>query len=276
MIDFFKFIVKDSQIKIDKTKILMEQSVNVQTGEVPNYYSGEYQGLKIKLYETGFLIVSGSLHKFFNKGEHNHNQFDLISIEQSLNRISELLSTPLNQMILQNLEFGLNLEVPFYPKAAIDGFLYHNRVAPDIGFNGFYKEFKHNEYSIKLYDKSYQYKLNKRLLRCELRVIKSRWINKFLDIYTMNDLTDLDKLKGAKATLITKIDEIIQCYPMRVESVDKCEWRETLYWQKLDKRKRYQERKSLEKWKRNQIPDMPSLRRMIEDKFCCLTFSPFY
>ena len=271
MIDFFKAVARDANIDIENSKISFEQRVKVSSGELSRFFEGKYKGLLVRVYNNGFLIVCGSLHKFYNDGEHNHNQFNHVSIIEALNRVSELLNCPLDELKLQNLEFGLNLEVSFAPKAAIDGFLYHNGIVPEIRFKGFYREFRHSEYSIKLYDKSYHYGLENRLFRVELKMVKSRLINKLIGAYNMKDLTDLNKLEKAKNALIDKVSEVIQCYPFTTEAVDNCKWTDSKFWAKLDKRKRYSERQLFEKWKTQGCPQMPPLDELIKLKFSQLT-----
>lgn len=275
MIDFFKAIVLDSRLDTQYSKIEFENKVRVRTGEMKGYVEGKFNGLIIRVYDNGFLLVTGSLHKFHNSGYHNASQFNLDQVKEALNSLADLLNTTLDQLILQNLEFGLNLEVSFQPKDAIDGFLCHRGKIPDIRYNGNYKEFRLSEYSIKIYNKGYQYGLNESILRVELKVIKSRFINEILDIQTMADLLNITNLNRAKETLAKKLGEIIQCYPLKTESIPKSKWKSSIYWEGLDRKERHEEKTAFDRFKSQQNPDMESLMQMINVNFQELTNSPF-
>ena len=94
---------------------------------------------------------------------------------------------------ITNLEFGFNITVNKSPKVLIDKHILmydlkdHNRKHNYRG-KGSYKEFEKTDYSIKIYDKGKQYSiLSENLLRIELKIIGSRYLNK-MGISNLNQL----------------------------------------------------------------------------------------
>jgi hypothetical protein len=65
--------------------------------------------MKIKLYPSGWCEVSGSIHKYFNDGKHNFNQFDKINLIESVSLLSDKLKVILRNFKVSGLEIGANI-----------------------------------------------------------------------------------------------------------------------------------------------------------------------
>ena len=72
MIDFIKCIA--DKISIPQ-ELEFHRTVSEQTGEQLNYKIAEIDNMKLKVYDSGLIIVSGSIHKYMNQGRHNSNDF---------------------------------------------------------------------------------------------------------------------------------------------------------------------------------------------------------
>ena len=89
MIDFIKIYVQNINADIIENNVLLDflQLINTKTGEIDSYKSAYYRGLEFKIYEptevTKFrrLTIEGSLHKYWNNGAHNFNDFGIVEVE---------------------------------------------------------------------------------------------------------------------------------------------------------------------------------------------------
>jgi hypothetical protein len=76
MVDFVKIAIRDGHF-IKNSKLLdFKVLVSSKTGELENKLTAKHKGLKFYLYDSGRLIIQGSLHKYKNNG-YNYNDFTL-------------------------------------------------------------------------------------------------------------------------------------------------------------------------------------------------------
>ena len=92
MIDFVKIIIKDLPKSILEANKLLDfyDNINIATGEIKTinkagnkispFKKAEYKSLEFKIYESGLITLSGSLHKYWNEGKHNFNDFNLEAV----------------------------------------------------------------------------------------------------------------------------------------------------------------------------------------------------
>lgn len=189
-------------------------SVSCATGEMMQRKEAKFKGLSFVVTRTvinpyhGF--ISGSLHKYKNNGLHNSDDFtfaDIVKVVEDLNNKFGLIpeKTPLHR-----LEIGANIELPFKAKRFIDGAICHkgeafNKMSRKNGFIGCICE--HTDYDIKLYDKGTQERLNKNLLRVEIRFKRMRILGE--NIKTLLDICKEANLKHISNLFLEKIKEII-------------------------------------------------------------------
>lgn len=129
------------------------------------------------LSKVAHLIIRGSLHKNYHKG-FNSPDFTFSQLLDEISWLSKKVKISPENLILKNLEFGLNIEVDFpvfdflSRNLVIYKFHQFNRYAPDqTGKSiGFYCPL--SQYSLKIYDKAKQYGLKSNILRVELRYKK--------------------------------------------------------------------------------------------------------
>lgn len=115
--------------------------------------------------------VKGSVHKFANKGKHNHDRFTLLRFREVESDLLPIVS-PLDQV--HGIEFGVNLITSFDPSVfirnliAIRGKSFNRTDIP----GKCYAESRFSQYIVKIYDKGKQYGTDNWILRIEINYFK--------------------------------------------------------------------------------------------------------
>jgi hypothetical protein len=121
LIDFIKILIKDNPAKfVDNPLLDFYDNINLTTGEIKTtnrqgkeitpYKNSLFNGLEFKIYDTGTIYLSGSLHKFYNSGAHNYNDFDLKAFLGVLNTLKELFQIKL-RLSIEILNLGHLFEI---------------------------------------------------------------------------------------------------------------------------------------------------------------------
>lgn len=221
MVDFVKVLVESENVPANITSnygLNFTEAINADTGELKegsNSREATYKNLKLKLYYSGNLLITGSLHKYFNNGHHNFNDFcyqDLVSV---LKDLSNRFDLDLEKCTLQNIEFGLNIIPPIPAKTLIKNvMLYRSKPFKYVSIrNSDYKQVEQMRNILKAYDKGYQYRqrgynISMEILRFEDKFRKMLSLNN-LNIYCLNDLFDKVKLRLALEMLIERFDKLV-------------------------------------------------------------------
>ncbi len=222
LIDYIKILV----IGIDKESLLKSLDFKVglveNTGEVSIKQVAEYHCCKITVYDSGTILFTGSIHNMWNslndikapnhKEEKKHkgfngNQFTINNILKVRTRLCKVFNCCPEQMIFQNIEFGVNTTPLFDPQKFIKGLLYHNGKKFEFRYNEHFAQVVHQRYLLKIYSKSYQYCMSEYTLRVELKIIKMEEI-KSLGIKTFADVNTIN-LNKAKDLLLKRFDEVL-------------------------------------------------------------------
>ena len=148
---------------------------------------GRYNHLTIEVRKNaeGYTLkVRGSLHKFYHSGDNSGN-FTGVQVLGALQGLCDLFEVEPSNIIVQNLEVGINLPVWFYVQEYLDlNLIYHKKRTTeegDLKGIGFY--FKHDDYWVKLYQKG------KHLLRYEI-AYKSKLKLEGFGVSTLADLNE--------------------------------------------------------------------------------------
>ncbi|MFY0603250.1 MAG: hypothetical protein JXQ93_04830 [Flavobacteriaceae bacterium] len=223
MIDYIKILLKD--IDIERLLHLSELEFKFEvfhTGECSKKKTAEYHFCKIVIYESGIVLFTGSIHKLWNslnnvkapnfnkKNDYkgfNGNLFSIKDIIQMKNHLQRLFNCGAEQMIFQNIEFGINTTPLFDPQVFIEGLLFHHGKLFEYRFNGYFSQVKHERYFIKIYNKSNHYGMINNTLRIELKVVKTEDI-KYTGIKTFADINEINLAK-AKNLLLKRFNEVI-------------------------------------------------------------------
>jgi hypothetical protein len=196
----------------------------------------EIDNIKLKIYPSGRIELSGSLHKYSNNGEHNYNDFDFYAFRNVLTRLySDFGVMPKNLRIIQ-LEYGLNLTPDIKTETILRGLFQHKTVTFDRFSNrhGTYYQAEHSQYFLKVYNKGKQYKLDRECMRIEIK--QRNWTNyRKQGICTLQDFIETDKTIFIKY-LTDRWDEVV-FYDLTDKHLSKWgKYSNELYWRNLRKK----------------------------------------
>ena len=141
-------------------------------GDQIQYYEIEVDNMNLKIMPEGKMILQGSLHKFYNNGAHNYNQFSWQMFKQSLIKLRLVFGINPYNIWVNQLEWGVNISPLCETKSLLRNLFQHKKkdFHPVIqGKHGDYHQVEHYNYYIKIYDKSKQYKQKEPILRLEIK-----------------------------------------------------------------------------------------------------------
>ncbi|MES2388781.1 MAG: hypothetical protein V4543_12340 [Bacteroidota bacterium] len=183
---------------LNKACLQFPLSVDERTGEVlEGTRVATLNGLIFKITPGGtgrhYLNLSGSLHKFFNGGQHNANDYSIADVHDTLTQLAAEYDIRPELAVLESLEFGVNVQLPFDPNKVLRAIICHNEKA----FEQINHERKglgficcRHDYTLKVYNKGQQANADaSNLLRIELRINKMRFLQPF-GISSLADLAD--------------------------------------------------------------------------------------
>lgn len=215
MVDFIKMLIRPNFKEQISAVLKLEQTHIEQTAELleSKPLKAEYYGMEILIYKN-HTIIKGSIHKLRNlrlgKGDQNYNNFSNEDAIIELKELYHFLKIDPNLAIIQNIEVGVNIEVPFnVTQFLTENIIDHSMKPPSTRTkkkSGFVVIFDVSEGIIKLYDKGRQYGLDKEILRIERKFKVNRAIFKKSQIKSVNDLLNRDKLN----TLTSCITDILK------------------------------------------------------------------
>ncbi|MDI9309416.1 MAG: hypothetical protein QM535_04305 [Limnohabitans sp.] len=227
LVDYIKIKLKGSCFEWLKQKLSFQMIVDEETGEIKSWIS-KYMFCDIIIKPNKIdsskphIYFKGSIHKLWNeingikapnyRGERNYkgyngNQYYFSDFEKTIQHLEELFNCKSNKMIIENIEFGLNLEIDFEPNWFIDGLLFHHNKRFDTRYNGTYKESKHLRFIYKIYNKSLQYGISRPVIRVELKIKKMIEI-KNLKIKSLADINQ-NTFNLALKLIINRLNEIV-------------------------------------------------------------------
>lgn len=228
--------------------------VSATTGEIiDGVQVAEYNGLiftmKPKGDGTGFYCsVRGSLHKYFNEGKHNADGFNFRDVQTVVTDLRLRFGINPKTAVLQNLEFGLNINTPDTVKKALKGLIsYNGRKFQTIKDKRKYlgESITYQQYSIKIYDKGKEYGIAPDIMRLEYSVYKMEYLKKY-DIKTLHDLTEIHKIKPLGDLLTGFWDNVIyyDCEGLKYRDLSDFQQKKVLYyanpntWEKFNRTQR--------------------------------------
>lgn len=273
LIDFIKIIIKDLKPSILEANHLLDfyDNINTTTGEIKTknrlgqqitpFKTAFYNGLEFKIYETGLITLSGSLHKYWNNGEHNYNDFDLTSVLCVLKDLKSKFNIVAENSVLKCLEIGINI-IPSIPTNEVlkHCFLHKTKPFEDLknSDEGKYKQAQHSQYIIKIYNKALHYRskgfdIKDEILRFEIKYTKMQKLNE-KDIYSLQDLINYG-IHKFKNELLNEFNSIL-FYDNTIRSKSKSisNYKNPIYWSDLVTNKQ----KDLFNYHRKQLRELTS------------------
>ena len=253
MIDFIKAQITDINISELKNNPLLNFCipVNINTGEIQNksknrqqYYNAFYRSLEFRIYESGSVYVSGSLHKYWNKGEHNYNDFDIKAVNEVLQDIQRKFNIKPEQLLLKQLEIGVNFIPPYPTKDLLQYCFLHSTTPFVCKYNsdeGKYIQAEHYQYIIKIYDKARHYRgkgfevPHPEIMRFEIKYKKLEKLKR-LNIYTVADLMNYG-LKNFVQILVNEWEKVLfYDFTINHKSKSLLNYKNPIYWSELKTR----------------------------------------
>ncbi|MDR6405884.1 MULTISPECIES: hypothetical protein [Chryseobacterium] len=282
--DFVKIHYTDRNYELPTDKTDFTISVNSETGETDNKKEGKYFGMQMTKYPSERIMVKGSIHKFFNRTDFNGNDFDIKDLSSAIQDLKIELGLQPEYCKLENIEIGVNIQLPFDPNKILQNLLFHRSVEFNKTISGsFYYQSAKTEYIIKIYNKTAQYekklkkiiqspnvknenekkeaKLLKTTIERELQPNTLRFEIKFLKMNMLNDLGIMylsDVLKPEmivplKSLLLREFQEVyFYDYTtdesnMKRYEIDRLkDYRNPNYWLHLNKKDKYYHKKRFE------------------------------
>jgi hypothetical protein len=280
MIDYLKISTTDFDYKsLFSSEIFKFKGwTDLETNEIqPNRFGNKkYEcylfNLKVIIYENSeenfTLCILGSIHKFFNNGPHNKNDFSFNDINSTIERLSKLLFFNPDTCIIHNLEIGLNVIPKVRTNKILKGLLLHKgkRFKSYSFDNADYYQVIHHNYFIKVYDKAKQYRakgfiIPNEILRVELKYKKMNDLVKMLneseiinkDFISLSDLNNVEVLKAFGELLLKKWNKILfYDYTISKRNLSKPQrrkldiWQNINQWEQFSKQKKYKEKLKLQ------------------------------
>jgi hypothetical protein len=229
MIDYIKLSsrLNSTQVSDLKNRIDFNGSYNESTGEpekiLANGKKASYRStawiknIKLDIFPKGYIELAGSLHKYFNDGKHNYNQFGINEVEIALKRLIEVTGLQLPYYKVRSVEVGVNLTPPIPSDDIINNALMYKRRPFEAKYcsdEGNYRQATLSEYWVKLYNKRLHYEIQgynigHEILRFELKINKMRMLAKYR-VFTLEDL--LINIEDIAKDMLPKAWEEVMLY----------------------------------------------------------------
>lgn len=245
MIDFIKIGTKINDVDafLQKLKIRYEGKFDGETYEVTGEYFSRIKNISIRIHASRWLIISGSIHKYWNQGKHNNDDFTIQNFIVAIEDLSEIIGLNLWDFRLFKIEAGVNIIPPIITTKILHNTFMHKKVDfkwVSITGVGTYYNCKHNEYHIKLYDKAKQHDLPYELLRYEIfftsEMLKKNGIYKVSDVLLKENIDFMVKFLLIEFTNILFYDPTIKKQDIsEQQKVQLSDWSNPRFWSALSK-----------------------------------------
>lgn len=210
MVDFIKANISRAIINPQAFEQLeFVISVNSNDGEVKEKAIAEFGSMQVVKWKTGTAIIKGSIHKHVRADRSNHDLFTYFELCDTINKLTSHIGIDPRKAYLQNLEWGVNLELACNVAELLSNLLLHVKVPFVLKtYPKKYYQAEHTAYFIKAYDKGKQYNLPQETLRFELKCLKNRQFSN-TGIKTIADLMDINKLRLLHNDLIDQWNKVL-------------------------------------------------------------------
>ena len=191
--------IKTYDLKTDPQKLIENSYLNGHWKTTINsdaellYDFAEYFGLKFHL-KHGKVRLQGSIHKYHNLGKHNYDDFRAVDVAEVVRELSERFEIDTATTLLNNVEFGVNVVLPFGVNVVLDNLIVYkgDSFNPIIEDGMKYYQCKKTHFIIKIYDKSLQFNLPKNVLRFEIKVTRMQYLKtKGIRLRYLSDLLNM-------------------------------------------------------------------------------------
>lgn len=217
---------------------------------------------RIPTHQGNKHIFQGSLHRYYNQGGLNDNDYDLTQVRETITGLQKDFNLIPEESKILNFEFGVNINLPIGMDAqAFQKYLVSantkafEKLNPKRPMVGYIAEF--NEFSIKIYDKGYHAKSGATdLVRVEIKINRTRWLDQFgfikgKDLY-LSDLLNPLNIKILGDILLNKVRSLIltpreidkrKLSPKQIQTFYEC--RDARSWEEWTSKQRERKRAQL-------------------------------
>jgi hypothetical protein len=258
MLDYWKIWIHDSsQIEMVLSNDRIKKEYTCNEAGILIGVQGKYKGWEIQTLSPVCLEITGSIHKYWNRGT-NENDFTFSDVPEAINTFCKEFRLNPSLAYVKNLEFGVNLQLPINASELIDQILCFNKLHPirpyDTNPDYYFIEFKQEEYFLKIYDKGKQYRKElprtPNTLRIEIKAMKNRLLP------GIKSLADLQKIPTLQV-LGVKFNKLLKGLIFDDDTLNPRELNRK-------DRKLYRELSNPRKWKRFRGNATSSTRNKIE------------
>lgn len=172
-------------------------------------------GLHFRRNQSGNHSITGSIHKFYNEGIHNADDFTLGKAKLCFNYLYD--NFLINPSITKpnSVEFGVNIQLPFNPDIALQSILLYKNKTGDRGKDNI--SFHFETYYLKVYSKSAIGSSNLfqsgNILRIEIHVNKMRFFERYkLKFDVLSDIVTEDAFVHFEQILKNAVSDCIMGY----------------------------------------------------------------
>lgn len=222
-------------------------TINNETGEVEGFNQEIIKGIRVnvllnKKKGRGNKTYRGSIHSFFHNA--NYTRFTFSDFLEALISFENTFGVSANELIVQSFEFGVNIETDKPPTELFYHFVHHKQKffsAMDGRNDPKGIKCEHDAFTIKIYDKGGQYRLDRYLLRIEIKVRKMTFARRNeIIVKHLSDLANREVWQKLSELLVRVYDEVFKAVRVDIPTVCKERDRELLdkgfypmYWKNI-------------------------------------------
>ncbi len=210
-IDFIKVIHRNVCVEslLSNRNLDFRSDYNRTTSEIYPTMVANYHNMKFTI-KGKYLIIEGSLHKYWNDKGQNSNDFNHSDIITTIENLCSMLNLDASDFSIHQIEYGVNINLDFKSTTVLKHLIafQNKQFCKGAVSKGEFYTTEFNEFRIKVYDKAKQYKLPNEIMRFEIHVKKMRYI-KDLEISSLSDLANRSKLIAFGELLLNRWDDIL-------------------------------------------------------------------
>lgn len=286
MFDFFKTSVKEINPRELTNNPLLNFNITVDSEGAVISRIAKYLNLKIKIINETYININGSIHKYYNNGLHNYNNFTIINLVEAFSDLSLKFGINPYNTLLHNLEFGVNVIVPYPTNEVLNSIISYKGKEYEVeryNGKGYLLRFTFDHYELKIYNKGLRYEQSKNILRFEIKVRRMAYFeNRNILIKNLADLLNTDIYSKLALALLCSFNDIVfyDCsislkgLPQREKTV-LINGRNPKYWTGLKEQgkeiKKIRTRFNQLVLKHGKLSIKPILRNLIEQKLSEIT-----
>jgi hypothetical protein len=250
MYDFVKMAMNNQDFVnelLNNISLNFECPVNLKTGEINKLVqTATYKNLTFTIYPSNRVEIKGSLHKYWNDGEHNYNDYNLNAVTDTIADLKQKFNIEPKLASLHNLEVGLNIVTPFKPNNLLNSLIAFKNTPFNkmrIKRPGKGKDVYFQQFGVKFYNKGLQYFQPYNILRFEKKYLKMVCLGR--GQVFLSDLLSPDFAAHCINELLNCFDEIIIKETVNNALLSKNENRiyefcnNPLHWETMTRKQRY-------------------------------------